>query len=42
MSVLQPKSRPPLERMMRIHHEIASGGYPNASTMARRFACSSR
>ena len=35
MSVLHPKSRPPLERMMRIHQEIASGKYPNATTLAR-------
>ena len=35
MSVFQPKTRPPLERMMRIHHEIAAGTYPNASTLAR-------
>jgi predicted DNA-binding transcriptional regulator YafY len=34
MSVLHPKSRPPLERMMRIHQEIASGSYPNATTLA--------
>ncbi len=25
MSVLHPKSRSPLERMMRIHHEIVAG-----------------
>jgi proteasome accessory factor B len=27
-------SRPPLERMMRIHHAIAAGKYPNATTLA--------
>jgi proteasome accessory factor B len=27
-------SRPPLERMMRIHQEIAAGKYPNATTLA--------
>ncbi len=42
MSVLQPKSRPPLERMMRIHHEIASGSYPNAATMARELEVSTK
>src|ERR1051325_1538693 len=42
MSVLQPKSRPPLERMVRIHHEIASGSYPNASTMARELEVSAK
>ena len=31
----QPHSRPPLERMMRIHQAIAGGKYPNASTLAR-------
>ena len=40
MSVLQPKTRPPLERMMRIHAEIASGSYPNASTLAREMEVS--
>jgi proteasome accessory factor B len=30
-----PQTRPPLERMMRIHQEIAAGKYPNASTLAR-------
>jgi len=28
-------SRPPLERMLRIHQVIQSGGFPNASTLAR-------
>jgi proteasome accessory factor B len=42
MSVLHPQSRPPLERMMRIHHEIASGSYPNASTMARELEVSTK
>jgi predicted DNA-binding transcriptional regulator YafY len=42
MSVLEPKSRPPLERMMRIHHEIASGKYPNATTLAREFEVSTK
>ncbi len=42
MSILQPQSRPPLERMMRIHHEIASGGYPNATTLARELEVSTK
>jgi proteasome accessory factor B len=42
MSVLEPKSRPPLERMMRIHHEIASGNYPNATTLARELEVSTK
>lgn len=29
-----PQSRPPLERMMRIHQAIAAGKYPNATTLA--------
>lgn len=29
-----PKSRPPLERMLRIHHAIQEGGYPNATALA--------
>jgi predicted DNA-binding transcriptional regulator YafY len=28
-------SRPPLERMLRIHQALASGGFPNATTLAR-------
>jgi predicted DNA-binding transcriptional regulator YafY len=40
MSVLHPKSRPPLERMMRIHQEIASGSYPNATSLAREMEVS--
>lgn len=35
-----PKSRPPLERMMRIHQEIASGTYPNATKLAAAFEVS--
>ena len=30
-----PQSRPPLERMMRIHQEIQKGGFPNATSLAR-------
>jgi proteasome accessory factor B len=29
-----PQSRPPLERMMRIHAAIGAGGYPNATKLA--------
>jgi proteasome accessory factor B len=29
-----PQSRPPLERMLRIHQAIAGGKYPNASSLA--------
>ncbi len=29
-----PRSRPPLERMLRIHQAIQSGDYPNATTLA--------
>lgn len=31
----QPQSRPPLERMLRIHQAIVAGRFPNASTLAR-------
>jgi predicted DNA-binding transcriptional regulator YafY len=42
MSVLHPKSRPPLERMMRIHQEIASGSHPNATSLARAMEVSTK
>lgn len=35
-------SRPPLERMLRIHHEIQSGKYPNASTLGRQLEVSTK
>jgi proteasome accessory factor B len=34
LSTLARRSRPPLERMMRIHEAIRSGDYPNATTLA--------
>jgi len=34
MSVLQPKSRPPLERMKKIYGWLQDGRCPNCSTMA--------
>jgi predicted DNA-binding transcriptional regulator YafY len=37
-----PMSRPPLERMMRIHGEIQAGQYPNASTLARTMEVSTK
>jgi proteasome accessory factor B len=33
-------SRPPLERMMRIHAMLAKGGYPNTSTISRELEVS--
>lgn len=33
-------TRPPMERMLRIHQAIQSGGYPNASTLARELEVS--
>ena len=30
-----PRSRPPLERMLRIHQALQSGTYPNAASLAR-------
>jgi predicted DNA-binding transcriptional regulator YafY len=35
-------SRPPLERMMRIHQAIHSGTFPNASSLARELEVSSK
>jgi predicted DNA-binding transcriptional regulator YafY len=35
-----PRSRPPLERMLRIHQLLNSGGYPNATTLARQLEVS--
>jgi proteasome accessory factor B len=35
-------SRPPLERMLRIHQAIQSGRYPNAVTLARELEVSSK
>ena len=37
-----PKSRPPLERMMRIHQEIQSGSHPNATTLAAELEVSTK
>jgi len=36
------RSRPPLERMLRIHRAIQSGTFPNASTLARDLEVSSK
>jgi predicted DNA-binding transcriptional regulator YafY len=35
-------SRPPLERMLRIHQAIQAGGFPNASTLARELEVTSK
>jgi proteasome accessory factor B len=37
-----PLSRPPLERMLRIHQTIQAGNYPNASTLARELEVSTK
>ncbi|MGB0581776.1 MAG: helix-turn-helix transcriptional regulator [Limisphaerales bacterium] len=37
-----PLSRPPLERMLRIHHELQSKRYPNASKLARELEVSTK
>lgn len=37
-----PSSRPPLERMIRIHQCIASGEYPNATQLAGEFEVSTK
>src|SRR6267143_814627 len=38
----RPLSRPPLERMLRIHRAIQSGHYPNATTLAAKLEVSSK
>lgn len=38
----QRSARPPLERMMRIHQEIAHGGFPNCRSMAERLEVSAK
>ena len=35
-------SRPPLERMLRIHQSLSSGKFPNASTLARELEVSTK
>ena len=37
-----PLSRPPLERMLRIHHELQSKRYPNATKLARELEVSTK
>src|SRR5580765_4087295 len=37
-----PLSRPPLERMLRIHQAIQSGKFPNASTLAQELEVSTK
>src|ERR1039458_5358347 len=37
-----PRSRPPLERVLRIHQALHAGGYPNASTLARQLEVSTK
>src|ERR1019366_7945582 len=38
----QSHSRPPLERMLRIHQALISGCYPNANTLARQLEVSTK
>jgi proteasome accessory factor B len=38
----QWRSRPPLERMLRIHQALNSGGYPNAKTLAGQLEVSTK
>src|SRR6516225_3026772 len=35
-------SRPPLERMLRIHQAVSSGQFPNATTLAREIEVASK
>ena len=37
-----PQSRPPLERMLRIHQAVQSGKFPNASLLARELEVSTK
>jgi proteasome accessory factor B len=37
-----PQSRPPLERMLRIHKALQAGGFPNASRLAREVEVSTK
>jgi predicted DNA-binding transcriptional regulator YafY len=39
---LEMRSRPPLERMLRIHHALQSGNYPNATTLAAELEVSEK
>ncbi|HRT09134.1 MAG TPA: HTH domain-containing protein, partial [Candidatus Paceibacterota bacterium] len=41
-SVRPPLSRPPLERMLRIHQAIQSRTFPTASTLARELEVSTK
>ena len=38
----QIRSRPPLEPMMRIHHLIGNGEYPNCTAVAKELEVSTR
>ena len=40
--VVRPLSRPPLERMLRIHQALQSGGYPNATALALELEVSTK
>lgn len=42
LRVEPPRSRPPLERMLRIHQALHACGYPNASTLARQLEVSTK
>jgi predicted DNA-binding transcriptional regulator YafY len=41
-NIRTPYSRPPLERMLRIHQELMSGKFPNASTLAKKLEVSTK
>jgi len=42
MTQVLPYTRPPLERMLRIHQALKGGGYPNAASLARQLEVSSK
>jgi proteasome accessory factor B len=37
-----PRTRPPIDRMMQIHGELAAGKFPNCSTLARQIEVSAK
>jgi predicted DNA-binding transcriptional regulator YafY len=42
LGIEPPRSRPPLERMLRIHQALNSASYPNANTLARQLEISAK
>ena len=42
MKIVDLRSRPPLERMLRIHQSLQSGKFPNATKLAREIEVSTK